>query len=225
MVSEFGKNMKDIIRQILKSIGIYTTVHKLRIGYREQQIVKEWANKGRPVPPPSVYKYNEIKRYAKHYKPSVFIETGTYYGGSIVAVNHLFKKIYSIELSKELFLLAVDKFKHNKKIFIIHGDSALELPKILNDIHEPVLFWLDGHYSGGETALGDKETPIMEELQIIFSRNNSKDVILIDDAREFTGVKGYPEILELEKFVKTQNCNRYFIVKDDIIRITSVKPI
>jgi hypothetical protein len=46
------------------------------------------------------------------------------------------------------------------------------LPLIIKDLNEPAIFWLDGHYSSGITAKGDKICPIFEELDSIF--NNSK---------------------------------------------------
>ena len=52
-------------------------------------------------------------------------------------------------------------------VTIFQGDSATVLPKLLATIQEPCLFWLDGHYSGGITALGKSITPILDELQTI----------------------------------------------------------
>lgn len=61
------------------------------------------------------------------------------------------------------------------------------------------LFWLDAHYSGKGTAKGDKESSISHELDIIKTLKNKDHVILIDDAREFTGKNDYPTLDEVKK--------------------------
>jgi hypothetical protein len=99
------------------------------------------------------------------------------------------------------------------------GNSSKVLPKIIKEIEEPCLFWLDAHYSEGITVKGDKETPIMEELNHIFSHSIKDHVILIDDARCFTGINDYPSIEELKHFVLNKFPKHRFNVKDDIIRI------
>jgi len=74
-----------------------------------------------------------------------------------------------VELSTELYERAKRKFSRYKHISIFKGDSSKVLPEILSQIEEPCLFWLDGHYSKGITATGEKETPILEELKHIFN--------------------------------------------------------
>jgi hypothetical protein len=44
------------------------------------------------------------------------------------------------------------------------------------------MFWLDRHYSGGFTAKGEKDCPIIEELDAISNGSHLKHSILIDDA-------------------------------------------
>jgi hypothetical protein len=80
-----------------------------------------------------------------------------------------FTKIISIELSDKYFKMASNKFAFNDNVSIIHGDSAEVLVSIMPKIKNPCLFWLDGHYSGGDTAHGKNETPIIEELKAILS--------------------------------------------------------
>jgi hypothetical protein len=67
-------------------------------------------------------------------------------------------------------------------------------------VQEPALFWLDGHYSGGETARGAQGSPIIAELETVFSRKLD-DVVLIDDIRCFTGFDGYPSLADLKALV------------------------
>jgi hypothetical protein len=45
------------------------------------------------------------------------------------------------------------------------------------------LFWLDAHYSQGFKAGHGTDAPILKELGGLPTRNQAKDLILIDDAR------------------------------------------
>jgi len=106
-----------------------------------------------------------------------------------------------------------------KNISIIKGDSSTVLEGVCKDIPRDakVIFWLDGHYSGGHTGKGEKECPIYEELANIFKTRADQDVILIDDARCFIGVGDYPTVNELSMFIRQERQNAEIRVKDDII--------
>jgi hypothetical protein len=127
------------------------------------------------------------------------VETGTYMGQMVDAQKGFFKTIYSIELSTDLHARAVKKFRRYDHIRLIQGDSGERLAEIVDALTGPALFWLDGHYSGGITALGSKECPIIEELGHIL-RSRYSHTVLIDDARLFVGGE-YPTIAELERLL------------------------
>jgi hypothetical protein len=131
-----------------------------------------------------------------------------------------FDRLYSIELSKELYEKTKERFKGVKHIELIHGDSGLELGNVIKKINQPALFWLDGHYSAGDTARGDKETPIYEEMSHILNATDRGDVIIIDDARCFGTDPSYPSIVELSDFIRSKRINIDIVVQDDSIRIT-----
>ena len=97
------------------------------------------------IKPPNELKERTIKFYQKVSRIKTLIETGTYEGEMIDALKNKFKYIFSIELNKELAEKAKKKFKGFKEIKIIQGDSGKELPKILEKIDEPCIFWLDAH--------------------------------------------------------------------------------
>lgn len=164
-------------------------------------------------------KRQTLKEYGTKYDLSCFVETGTYLGDTVEAMKQDFSKIYSIELDQKLADEAGARFKDESKITIVQGDSAKLLPKILAEISQPTLFWLDGHYSAGFTAKADKETPVMEELSCIFNWPNSNWVVLIDDARCFRGEHDYPTLKNLKKFVLEKIPGAIFEVKNDMIRI------
>jgi hypothetical protein len=126
----------------------------------------------------------EIQQYCIK-KPNIFVETGTYMGDTVNNVLSNFNKIYSIELSPNYSILAENRFKKYKHVSIVNGDSSKLLNHICKLINEPVFFWLDGHWSGGDTAQGSKDCPLLEELKAINENLKSDCIIAIDDVRLF----------------------------------------
>jgi hypothetical protein len=185
---------------------------------RNKKEIEEWKNNGCPSPTPHIVKQITIGEYQEKFGYSTLIETGTYIGEMVEAQKAKFKKIFSIELGVELYNQARKRFSNDKHISIIKGDSGKMLSSILKRVTEPAIFWLDGHYSAGLTAKGEKERPIFEELSAIFNSRKLNHILLIDDARCFTGEGDYPKVDELAEFVKKKNERYQVEVKHDIIR-------
>jgi len=114
-----------------------------------------------------------------------FIETGTFGGEGVIQAltSEKFQKIYSIELSEDFYLSAVNRFKDNPRVTIVYGDSGKVLPRVLSKIDAPATFWLDGHYSHCDTARGEENTPLLKELEAIKQHSINTHTILIDDIR------------------------------------------
>lgn len=157
---------------------------RLRRGRRYFGVLA-WILKGAAGSPPHIVKEHVIKSLGKRFGVSVLIETGTYLGDMIDAVKGSFREVYSIELSPELASRAVGRFAEYPSVKIVCGDSGKVLPELLKQISEPCLFWLDGHYSGGTTARGPVDYPVLEELHHIRSHRVKSHIIVIDDARLF----------------------------------------
>lgn len=172
-----------------------------------------------PEPPPSAYKQELVKKFAEHYGYKEFIETGTYYGQMIKAVAPLFERVHSIELSRELYQKTKNKFAKTKNIDLYCGDSGKILPYLLKKLKNPAVFWLDAHYSAGETARGDLETPIITELEAILNHKVADHIILIDDARLFNGTNDYPRQEALKKLLSKHKNQLLFNIRHDIIRM------
>ena len=190
---------------------------------KRKKEVKDWEKRGKTPPTPQLIKQEAVMGYAEHYNIDTLIETGTYTGDMVEAVKDTFNNIYSIELSEKLYWKCRKRFEFRKSSFpsinLFCGDSSKELPKILaipRMLKSRRLFWLDAHYSGGETARGDLETPIVEELKIILN-DNPKHIILIDDARCFNGKNDYPKIEFVKQYVS--KFGKKMDIIDDIIRI------
>lgn len=168
---------------------------------------------------PHSLKQEWIKKLARNYGVKTFIETGTYLGEMVEAVSGDFEKIYSIELAEQLYLDAVKKFADRKHIEIIKGDSGEVLKELLAKTNQPILFWLDGHYSMGNTAKGSIDTPILAELENIFAHEIKNHVIAIDDARCFNGTYFYPSQREIVELVRNKAPHYRVLFKNDLILI------
>ena len=169
--------------------------------------ISNWWLSDCPTPPPHSVKTRNVLAASDLFRIQTLVETGTALGAMITATKRWFKTIYSIELDHNLAAAARERFAHDKHVHILEGDSATLLPQLLPTLSgEAACFWLDGHFSGPGTAMGQTFTPILEELDsIALHRGTTKDLIFIDDARLFTRDPGYPS---LEKF--TRHIERVF---------------
>jgi len=160
-----------------------------------------------------------VRSYLTKYSLQLFVETGTYLGDMLDYVSKSGANCTSIELSQDLYEAAGRRFGRHKNITLIQGDSGKKLPKLIAEIKEPTLFWLDGHYSSGITASAAADTPVSVELNVILSHPVKQHVILIDDVRCFCGENGYPHLEELLLAVRADGYYRAE-VSVDIIRLT-----
>jgi len=205
-----GQSVKDMVRRTL----IYDFYKLLR----DRRTLQDWEARGRPAPPPQFVKQRIVKEYARRFRIDTLIETGTYLGDMVAACRNDFDRIFSVEVDGRLYELARERFRNFGHISIIQGDSGDILPGLLDGITEPCLFWLDGHYSEGITGKGRTETPIVREIECIMDHGVGGHVILIDDARCFTGHNDYPAIQELQQMLAARRPDRALEIKDDIIR-------
>lgn len=210
---------KRMLKSAIKKSFLYPFWVRFKVNAKINQEIKNWLKEGKKLPPPHEYKQHTVQKYAKAKSLNTLIETGTFKGNMVEALLYRFKKIISIELDQELYKEAKEKFRNKSHVVILNGDSSLILPKVLKDLEERALFWLDGHYSEGETAKGELETPIMSELKSIFGHGVKDHVVLIDDARLFNGTHDYPTIDFLEGYVNKVDKSLKFYIKNDIIRI------
>jgi hypothetical protein len=120
----------------------------------------------------------------------VFVEGGTYRGGTAKKMSEFFKKVYTIEKSDVMYDIAKENLKDISNVTMLKGDTREHLTQIL-DSNDNIIFWLDAHWSGGDTYGEEDECPLVEELDIIFKYPKNY-VILIDDARLFLAPPPHP---------------------------------
>ena len=214
--------MKEPLKYFLERTTPVGTLARLQRKRQLEKKMRQWEKNGAHLPMPNLGKQRVVIEYIKKFSPAIFIETGTYKGKMVYAVMPHIKEIYSIELDETHCRNAQKRFAGYPSIHIIQGQSGKVLPKILNNIDKPCLFWLDAHYSSGSTAKGETNTPIMQEMESILNHTRAKDhIILIDDARFFTGGNDYPALKTLERLILDIHPGWIFGVKDDIIRAHS----
>ena len=126
-------------------------------------------------------------------------------------------KIYTIELnndmckvaSKRYFLydeLGVGKFNRdtddkdetfnsrkeyfNGKLILLQGHSSDRLKDVIDEVSEPIAFWLDAHAGAKEGyARGEVDCPLINELEVIKHHSIKNHFIAIDDADLFGQVQ------------------------------------
>jgi hypothetical protein len=162
---------------------------------------------------------------AKLNNSKVFIETGTLHGGTTRwAANH-FDSVHTIERAENLYDLHSSELAQIPAVTPHLGDSRQILPHILAQMgQQRCVFWLDGHWSGGETAGAEDECPLLDELACLSGRQD--DIILIDDARLFLCVPPqphnpaqWPTIAEIISALPVSTQAPFVQVVDDVIFI------
>ncbi|MEO7798852.1 MAG: hypothetical protein ABIY47_14145 [Opitutaceae bacterium] len=176
-----------------------------------------WLIGGRPPPDNHVHKVKRIRALGRKFGCETFIETGTFFGQTVAAVHRQFVKTFSVELSPELHRGNEIAFQRIRGVKIFRGDSSAMLDQMIRESTGRILYWLDGHYSGGVTAKGTEITPIFEEMETIKQHKRFDDCILIDDLRLFTGHHGYPLIAEVKNRIARLSPNYEITVDRDCL--------
>lgn len=177
-----------------------------------------WEKSDKPSPPPHVIKVRTIEQFQGKTGYRVLVETGTFMGDMIFSQLHNFDQIYSIELSEQYWKNAKELFKDYPHVNLLQGDSGIKMYELIKGLKQSSIFWLDGHYSGGDTAMGEKKSPIYEELKAIFS-SSLKHCLLIDDARLFDGTEDYPTLKELKSFILQNRPSAVIEIDADTISV------
>jgi len=116
-----------------------------------------------------------------------WIETGTYLGQTTKFLSKYYPNVVSIEPVLDFYQFTRDRFANRKNVKIVNGYSEDVLKSILDDQHGQLNIFLDGHYSGGLTALNNGGCPLIKELRIVHqwlqASSENDPVIFIDDWR------------------------------------------
>ena len=137
------------------------------------------------------------KLFMKYSVPDApWVETGTCTGETTNFLRKRFPFVYTIEPGPILYKKAVNRFK-GKNVKVYNDISENSLPLLIPNLSGNINFWLDGHYSWGDTFEGPNHCPIKHELKAIEDNLSSfsEITILIDDMRCFIRKdEGYPPL-------------------------------
>ena len=156
----------------------------LQSGLREWMA---WHRRNYAAPSPNFVKRQVLMRNG--FPNATWIETGTYRGDTTAALARVARRVVSLEPAAELFAAAQARFSRTPNIELLNATSEETFPRLLPELTGSICFWLDGHFSGGQTFKGPNDTPILAELADIGENLHRWDgaAVLIDDIRLFAG--------------------------------------
>jgi len=152
------------------------------------------------------------------YGLKVFVETGSYVGGTLFWASSYFEKVIGVEISRFYYRFAKNACGDTKNVILIRGDSRTELSRALSLAKSPALVWLDAHWSSdleiGKPAKG--ECPLLDELRAL-NADGRPHVVLVDDARLFDPPLNdeWPSIDEIRALLEERP--RTFWISEDVI--------
>jgi hypothetical protein len=188
--------------------------------YRSARDWVKFYKRGFSSPSPTLFKMRTLAKYSnKHGK---WVETGTYMGGTTRYLAKRFPLVTSIEPSSTYYNYSKSRLRKIRNITLLNGTSEKLFEGALVSSAPAGNVWLDGHFSEGGTFLGNKVSPIEEELAAV-QRNLDKFqalVIFIDDVRLFPRSEGeetgYPKFQWVIDWCQ-QNGFRWQIQNDILI--------
>lgn len=153
--------------------------------YRQPETIEDWIRLNKLAPPcPAAVKWMVLERH--HIPGAVWIETGTHLGDTTRFLAGFSPHVISIEPSEFYFQEASKALSGLANVELVQGSSENVLAPLLQKLHgQDLCLWLDGHWSGGKTYLGKRETPIELELKTLSKnlRRLGSVAVLIDDFR------------------------------------------
>lgn len=159
------------------------------------------------------------------------VESGTLRGDTAQALAGIFPTVVTVELSHEWHRRASERLA-GTSIRLLHGHSVDHLLALAGE-RIPTLYYLDGHWSAGDTAGVEDECPVLEEIRAIGS-GHPDDCLIIDDARYFLAappppldVAQWPTIIEVLDTLREQRPDHALtILADQVIAVPQhAKPV
>lgn len=147
------------------------------------------------VSPPAIAKQRHLLNVLKSRGHRIFVEAGTYKGATTAFFVAHADQVISVELHDGLFAAAEKRFAKHPNVTLVHGDSLVEIPKIVANCSSSPLVFLDGHFSGRGTAQSQEMEPAESTLRRLADVTPAGTTVVIDDLRLFgSGLHGFPQL-------------------------------
>ena len=148
-----------------------------------------------------------------------FIETGTWKGGTTTWAAQHFPNVITCEgMPGRFWKTWHNALKGMPNVMPLLGESADLLPKVLDMMRTPAIFWLEAHYCTSnkeERSQGLNVCPVMHEiLAINMSPCAHLHILMVDDARLFGVEDGWPTVAELTEVLEMHG--RIVILYEDV---------
>jgi hypothetical protein len=129
----------------------------------------------------------------------VFVESGTYLGGTVAFMLPFARRIVSVEIEPALYEAARRRFADDANVELLLGDATSIVPEVAAALQEPALVWLDGHFTGGvNTVRGEAVEPAPGILESLGKLDLPPGMtVVVDDVRLFGRGDGFPQLDEL----------------------------
>ena len=164
-------------------------------------------------------KKDVILETARRFDTRVYVQAGLGNGNMERAVfaTELFSQGHFIDYDIDSAERLRRRFGDLPHAHCWRGPTVTHLNRIFTNVHETMLFWLDGYDRGGEN-------PLLPELSLIAQHEHGGQCcILVDDARKFRSKYGlcklYPRHHTIQRHVAECMPSHSFDIVDDIIRI------
>lgn len=197
-----------------------------KIGSMKQLVA--WMKRDFAVPLPEFVKRAVLFRYAL--PDATWVETGTFRGWTTRQIRKIGKRVISLEPAPAIYEDAKRNLAKYKNVEVVNATSEEAFPELLPTLSGNVNFWLDGHFSGGDTFEGKSHCPIPEELAEIEKNLPKWDgaAVMIDDVRECgptrpPGRDDYPSTTELIEWAE-RNGMGWLIEYDIFVASTALTP-
>lgn len=153
-------------------------------------------------------------------KIPICVETGTHRGWGTKVWASFFNKVFTIELSEELFKFCLNTYDLANVKFL-QGSSCEVLQNIINDTTDPYFLFLDAHGSGGDTtydkSVGRYGSPVIQEIEAV--EKNLPQFIVVDDLSDFLEISSYPNPEKIKEAVlKIGNYSSFTYERDDFTK-------
>jgi hypothetical protein len=126
----------------------------------------------------------------------IFVESGTYLGGTVAFMLPHASRIVSVEIEPSLYEAARRRFAGEANVELHLGDAAALIPELVAGLGEPALVWLDGHFTGGvNTVRGETIEPAPGILESLGGLDLPRGMtVVVDDLRLFGRGDGFPPL-------------------------------